>query len=347
MNSDFLDTWITRAKGIEFPAPRNEDATARLAALIAEGKKHILVAAGSPEEGDSLVLDAIRRLSKAGASVAEPDPLVGWLAVDIPLPHRMDATALVHRMVRRLYFTAVLHGLAELPALRDVVQSLRVGYLQTRGTLLAEESASTKKVSSGEAKISINPLKLGAKLTAAEEVAVAEKLASNMTRPDLFETEDQLLADIGVLTQLHLLVDIYLKDFRRDKFSRIDAVAEFFRSVYADIRNKRLIKIKPVFVFRADCVMASISILGFFGQAAGVASARDAKVIVVANPIVATLWDNDAGLRMLRSCFDLFRSESGPAPDATYWPTCARELINAPETSPEMKALLKKAFPGQ
>ncbi len=340
MIDDLLNLWVARlAKDSSLPV--SSDATRSLARLIDDPQSNVLVAAASLDEGRSSVVDALRHLAYRDADLSDARAEVtGWLVVDVPIPNQATPEQLVHRMVRRLYFAAVLHGLAEVPVLREAVQSLRLSYLQTRGAVTTTESTQSK--GKGEVGLSLD-LTQPIKLTASEELTVAESLSAQMQRMGVLEAEDQLVYDLHILMRLNAYITAYADVVGRT-LPRWEQVRGFFKACYARLRDKSRIRLRPVFVFEATSMGAAVSVLGLLSKAAAMAAAQGAQLVVIAGPGLTRAHEIDAatGHGVFRDQFQVF--EAGPAlerelGDAERW--LLEEIRSQnPELDPSVAAIL-------
>ncbi len=258
-------------------------------------RRHVVLLGDDVEGRREQLLVALRRLALHGARGGHGESKVtAWLVVNVPVASSMSPTALIHRMVRRLYFAAVLHGLGELPALREAVVALRQSFLQTRGDVsLADERSqrSSTGASLGVSLDSLSPLKL----TASEEVGLVEKFSASLPRADLYESEDQLIADLQLLNQLELLVTKSAR-LRRRKMSRGERVRNFFKDMYDPIRGTETIELRPVFVLEAASAAASVTLLQFLAEACALASGFEASLVIVGGQPLAALWEAEGRL---------------------------------------------------
>ncbi|MCA9717964.1 MAG: hypothetical protein H6713_24790 [Myxococcales bacterium] len=297
-----LNLWITRLHAAYpdgFPRAHGEGALAdpaqaiygALAHPVSERRlrRHVVVLSKEAEGARDHALAALRRLALNGARGGHGESLVtAWLVVNVPVASTMSPTALVHRMVRRLYLAAVLHGLGELPALREAVVSLRQSFLQTRGSVsLGDERSRTSK-SGAELGLSLDSLS-PLKLTAAEEVGLVERFSAALPRADLFETEDQLIADLQLLGQLEMLVARSAR-LRRRKMPRWERVRSFFKDMYDPIRALESLELRPVFVLEAGSAAASVTLLRFLSEACALASGFEASLVILGGPPLGALW---------------------------------------------------------
>lgn len=310
MSDRLLNLWISRLYAMHpggLPAPTDFDtlspaSQAIISALnknrgVQQLRRHVTVLTQTPKQAREATYEALRYLSYQGARQAQTHAtsvVPAYLVVDIPVPSAMSPTALVHRMVRRLYFAAVLQGLGELEILREAVMALRRNYLQCRGDVsLSNQSASKlrKGFDVGLALDFSSPLTL--KLTASEEVQVVEQFGASLPRADLFESEDQLLADLKLLSQLELLVSRNAELSRR-KMPRWEQVRSFFKNLYEPIRaiSGRL-ELRPVFVLEATSVAASVTAMRFLADACALASSFEASIVLSGGLPLAALWKAD------------------------------------------------------
>ena len=289
MNDPFLDLWITRlAKVPSVPVPAVDEGS--LATLIDDRNSNVLVSAASLDAGRSQVVDAMRSLAYRDADLDDTgDEATGWLIVDVPIPNQATPEQLVHRMIRRLYFAAVLHGLAEVPVLREAVQSLRMSYLQTRGQVTTSESNTIK----GKAEVGLSfDLTKPIKLTASEELTVAESLSAEMQRMNVIEAEDQLVYDLHILLQLNAYITAYA-DIVGRMLPRWEQVRGFFKACYARLRKKRTIRLRPLFVLEATSAGAAVTVLRLLSKAAAMAAAQGAQLVIIAGPVLVQALDAD------------------------------------------------------
>ena len=326
-----LDLWITRLHEQEDQPPEKVKASALATALRTKSPpRNLLVIGKTVAEAREAALASLRAAAHADLYDGL-ETTTGWLAVDVPVPHRVDPTLLIHRMIRRLYFAAVLHGLAELPAWREAVQSLRLSYLQTRGKVTTATNETTTGKLGADFGFSFSLDKpITAKLTASEEVKLAQSLSATMERLDLYEAEDQLLYDLEVLAALDAQVDRYA-EFANPRLPRWEHVRAFFKATYAKLRadqNRRFV-LQPVFVFEIHGGTAMVSVLSLLAQAAAVASAQGARVVLVGQEALAHAWKADAELGgpLFRDAFDCFYGSEAIG---------ARE----PELHPRQRALI-------
>lgn len=318
MIDELLNLWITRLPQ-ELPADEAfaaANGTELSGALCTEERpRNLIVVDKNLALAREAALGSLRVASHYDLFVSTTRTR-GWLAVDVPVPYRVDPTVLIHRMIRRLYFAAVLHGLAEIPVWREAVQSLRLSYLQTRGKVTSSSSETRTAKLGGDLSFSFSltePFK--AKLTASEEVKLAQGLSATLERLDLYEAEDQLLYDLQILAALDAQIDSYAK-FANPRLPRWEHVRGFFkaayRAVYARLGfgpGERAFSLAPVFVFELHGATAMISALSLLAQAAAVASAQGARVILVGNETLAHAWQADAklGSPLFRGAFDCYR----------------------------------------
>ncbi len=221
-------------------------------------------------------------------------PVVGWLAVDVPIPNVATAQQMLHRMIRRLYFSSVFHGLSTVPAFRSTVQSLRSSYLQTRGTVTTEDSTKTVGKGGPAVELSSNPLKLvSVKLTAEAEVEVAEKLAAEMERLDVLEAEDQLVQDLQLLTLLEVYLSKYADviDAKSERWERIKGLFRRLYARYLGPGSNRTFSLRPIFVFEAASAAEAIILLELLSAAAGLARAHGAQLVVAGHQPLAALFE--------------------------------------------------------
>lgn len=347
MIEELLDVWLTRLRE-DVDAPPDQVRAHPLAVELRDPARpsNLLVVGDTVEAARAATLECLRAAAHADL-YASTDYAAGWLAVDVPVPHRVDATVLIHRMIRRLYFAAVLHGLAEVPAWREAVQSLRLSYLQTRGRVTSDSSEDRSGKLGAEFGFSFSltePIK--AKLTASEEVKVAQRLSAAMERLDLFEAEDQLLYDLKILAALEAHVDYYAR-FADPRLPRWEHVRGFFKAAYAKLGSKRRFVLKPVFVFEIHGVTALISVLSLLAQAAAVASGQGARLILVGDRSLAAAWaaDRELGSPLMRGAFTAFDGVEGLAAAAPalgeLQTTLIRELVDKDKSlGAEIRAVL-------
>lgn len=283
MNDELLNLWVTRlAKAPAFVLPTVDEEP--LAQLIDDRASNVLVFTDSLDKGRARVVDALRRLAYRDADLDDTgEEATGWLIVDVPIPNQATPEQLVHRMIRRLYFAAVLHGLAEVPVLREAVQSLRMSYLQTRGSVKTSES--TQFTGKAEAGLSFDLTK-PIKLTASEELTVAESLTAEMQRMGVLEAEDQLVYDLHILLQLNAYITTYA-DIVGRTLPRWEQVRGFFKACYARLRKKRNIHLRPLFVLEATSAGAAVTVLRLLSKAAAIAAAQGAQLVIIAGPVLA------------------------------------------------------------
>lgn len=305
MNADLLNLWITRLRA------RHPSGVPK--GLLDEVQAEMsIVNAIDPAKGDTRH-HVVVAAKDARTSLSSADELTGWLAVDVPVSSAMNSTALAHRMLRRLYFAAVLHGLGEVPSLREAVQAMRISYLQTRGIVTTGRSQTSTEKLGGEVGASLDLTKpISVKLTAAEEVSIVENFSATMQRSDLIEAEDQLLCDLQMLSQLEILVNRYAQ-LRQIRLPRFEKIREFFKAMYADVRQVQQICLRPVFVLEAFSTSAAITLLRFAAEASALASNFSANLIFVGGPELAALWhaDEDLGHPVLRGFFSACLADDG------------------------------------
>lgn len=303
-----LDVWITRLREDADAPPAQVRAHPLSIELRSPPRpSNLLVVGDTVEAARAAALECLRAAAHADL-YDNPDYAAGWLAVDVPVPHRVDATVLIHRMIRRLYFAAVLHGLAEIPAWREAVQSLRLSYLQTRGRVTSDTSEDRSGKLGADFGFSFSLTEpIQAKLTASEEVKVAQRLSAGMERLDLFEAEDQLLYDLKILAALEAHIDYYAR-FADPRLPRWEHVRGFFKAAYAKLGSKRRFVLKPVFVLEIHGVTALISVLSLLAQAAAVASGQGARLVLVGDRTLAAAWeaDRELGSPLMRGAFTAF-----------------------------------------
>lgn len=304
MTNDLLELWFTRLDRSATaatlpPAPP-------LAIKIDEARCNVLIVGAQRDATRRRTLEALRHLALRDARLDGKADITGWLVIDVPVPNRIDATGLVHRMIRRLYFAAVLHGLAEIPAFRDAVHSLRMSYWQTRGNVTTGSSNEDVIKGGGELELSFNPFSpLKGKLTASEEVKVVESLATELQRLTLLEAEDQLLYDLALLTQLNALVDQYAA-LVKVQLPRWEVIRNFFRAAYSVFKDKKTFRLRPVFVLEALSPTSLAAVMAFLSDAAALANAQGAQLIVLGNELLKYAWDADQelGHAVFRDVFD-------------------------------------------
>ena len=217
----------------------------------------------------------------------------GWLAVDVPVPNAATPGQLIHRMIRRLYFSSVLQGLSEVPQYREAVLGMRSSYLQTRGKVTTKESESSKGNAGLE--LGFNPLKL-AKLTAGQEVTVAEELAAEMERLGVMEAEDQLFYDIQLLLELEGLVTKF-GDLVGQTMPRWEQLRAFFQRQYARfIEEKRTFSLRPLFVIDAMSLPEVIMVMELLSAAAGLSLSTGAQMLLVGSHVLNTALRADQEL---------------------------------------------------
>jgi hypothetical protein len=331
MMNDLLNLWITR---LPDNAP-NLPIDARIATFANNARSNLLYVANSCAVARRTVLDSM--LARAHADSAGLDKRA-WLAIDVPVPNRVSPTVIIHRMIRRLYFAAVLHGLAELEPFRDAVQSLRLSYLQTRGSVTTSSTDETTKKVGGEIGASLditNPL--SAKMTAEAEVKVAQELSAEMVRLDLYEAEDQLAYDLQLLAQLELFISRY-NQHTRQLLPRWEQIKNIFRLLYSRIDRGQPLALRPLFVLEARSAGAVVSLMTFLSDAASLASAQGAQLILIGGPDLTAAWQADRALGS-----GIFREQFvSAAADVVDLSKTQRTLFKAlseGELAPEVKAV--------
>ncbi|MBF0275772.1 MAG: hypothetical protein HQK84_11130 [Nitrospinae bacterium] len=294
MLNDYLNLWITRVANISSTDGQNGDEELSLA--IKDRKENLLVIDNDIAKNRKKILYTLRELALNDSKV--PNNVTGWLVVSVPVPNSINSAALLHRMIRKLYFSTVLHGLGEIPSLREAVQSLRLSFFQTRGTFTKNESSSKKRNEGADLgfSLSLTSPSISSKLTAAEEVTVLEGISAQMQQMNLMESEDQLLYDLQILTQLRLQVDQYAAQVTNAKIPRWELVRGFFKNVYANFQEKKEFNLRPVFVFEAYSLSSVISLLEFFSEAASLPGLQDAEIIVLGGEILHSVFLADEKL---------------------------------------------------
>lgn len=356
MTSELLDLWITRLRVLEAEPPSGA-AGNDLAGLIAAGDGNVVAFYQSQAEGRANLHKALARCAldssgrvEAAAGLAPPDPLEGWLVVDLPIPGRASSTEIVHRMISRLYFAAVLHGLAERPGLREAVQALRLSFLQTRGKVTTGSTSSRTEKAGVDLGVSFDLTQpITAKLTAAEELEVAECFSAEMERLGLYEAEDQLLFDLQLLAQLQACVDRYAA-VREPLLPRWEQVRGYFRAAYGTLGPKTPLRLRPVIVLEAQTLTAVTSLLVLLADAASLATAQGAQLVVLGGPLLARVWvdDEQLGHPLFRHRFRAHRpnqAAAAPAQPADPRATLERILVARPDLPAEVRDLLERAWP--
>ncbi len=298
-----LNLWITRlhARPGAWREPALEGAASSVYDALVHPinerhmRRHVMLLGDETQRGRDQLLAALQRLALNGARTGHGESKVtAWLIVNVPVASSMSPTALIHRMVRRIYFAAVLHGLGELPALREAVVALRQSFLQTRGSVSLSDERSQRSERGAELGVSLDSLS-PLKLTASEEVGLVEKFSAQLPRADLYESEDQLIADLQLLNQLELLVTKSAR-LRRRKMSRGERVRNFFKDMYEPIRGVEAVELRPVFVLEAATAAASVTLLQFLSEACALASGFEASLVILGGRPLAALWEAERRL---------------------------------------------------
>jgi hypothetical protein len=309
MTDAYLDLWPTYGSALIAP-------TNALPALVSglAGRGNIAVIGDTPERARQVLLTALRLRAKQSydqlisPQPSAPGPYEGWLVIDVPIPNQVTPVQLVHRMIRRLYFASVLHGLGEVPAFRETMQALRIAFLQTRGSVSRSEEQEKVEQGSAEVGVSLKAAvpEFSAKLTAGDEVKVVERLSAEMERLDLFEAEDELMYDLKLLQRLDLFVSAHAQ-FLSDgsRLPRWERVRSWFKHVYELLHFDRGIVLRPAFVFEANSTFTVIELMRFLSQAAGLARAHYAQVLLLGGlPLALAIQaDADLGGPILRGGF--------------------------------------------
>ena len=344
-----LDLWLTRLREDEPDLPALAKSSP-LAIALRDTRSNIVVIGDDVASARAAALGSLRVAAHADLYSSQDD-VTGWLAVDVPVPHEVEATVLIHRMIRRLYFAAVLHGLAEVPAWREAVQSLRLSYLQTRGQVTTETSESKSGKLGADFGFSFSLTEpISAKLTASEEVRVAQRLSASMQRLDLFEAEDQLLYDLRILAALDAQVDCYAK-FADPRLPRWEQVRGLFKAAYATVlQPKRRFALAPVFVFELHGVSAVVCVLALLARAAAIASGQGARIVLIGDRTLGAAWavDRKLGGALFRGAFAPFDASGEPlAADASprvsaMQATFIQDLVarEASKLGPQLRAVL-------
>ncbi len=352
MTNELMNLWITRLASLaEAPNPVPEDSVeAALAIRIKDCQTNILVFDEKVENARKLVVRAVEKLALEDSKIKD-DQVTGWLAIDVPIPNSINPTGLMHRMVRRLYFAAVVHGLAEVPSLREAVQSLRLSYFQTRGSLTTGQSSTRTQKEGAEFSAALSLTKpLAGKLTAAEEVTEVERMSAEMQRMDLMESEDQLLYDLEVLTQLRMHVDRYAQ-FVDPKLPRWEHVRGWFRSAYARFSKTPHFQLRPLFVFEATSLTSVIALMNFLSDAASLPTAQNAEIVVIGGPVLWQAFEADRSLNhpIFRAHFEKY-PENLPAMDTSWLAPAIQRMIETDtqhKIAPEVVQVLETMKDGQ
>ena len=292
MTSEVLDLWITRMQALKSP-PAWSSVNAPLYNLLETKGQHVAVVAPTVDIARNAAMYEFFTLAMLGAK-GKPNPVdntieyTGWLMADVPVPTivhsaRDLSTKIAHRMIRRLYFTCVLQGLAQMPALREVVQAVRLTYLQTRGEVSTVESESSK-IADGAGldwELSLKPSIKG-RLTASEEVTLVESLTTKMVRLELMEAEDELLYDLQLLQELSLQVDRHARRIKDKTVPRWECIKGFFTNMYHRIMSEKSeLSLRPVFVFEASSLSSVVALMSFLADASALARCHEAKIVVL------------------------------------------------------------------
>lgn len=295
---DYLYLWPSYGSALvvtDHDLRRAQEARLPLAGSVA-------VVAGDHRDARRELLRALRVRAKQSYELltrgTQSEPVDGWLVIDVPIPARIEPTEILHRMIRRLYYAAVLHGLGEVPAFRETVQTLRLAFLQTRGMVaLGRDTEGVQKAGFElGGKIGASP-EITAKLTAGDELKVVEKLNAQMARLDLFEAEDELTYDLAILQRLEMFADQYSAQIGEPgSVPRWEKVRGWFKQLYAPLHTRAGIRLRPAFVFEATSVVAVLGLARFFAQAASIANAHGAEIFILGGPELAAAIQADADL---------------------------------------------------
>ena len=330
----------------------NPDPNPALTGAIKAGG-NVCVLGQNREEAHRALVTSLRICAKESydaltsrASALTPD---AWLVVDVPIPTRVEPRDLLHRMIRRLYFSAVLHGMGEINTFRETVQVLRIAYLQTRGTV--SQGQETESVDRGGVelggKLSANP-EFSAKLSAGDEVKVVEKLNAEMARLDLFEAEDELTYDLTILQRLEMFADRHAQAVSGTAgiIPRWEKVRGWFKDLYAPLQTHNGIRLRAAYVFESASVTTSLSLIRFFAQAAGLASSQSAQILLAGGPELeaAHAADSNIGEPVFRGAFEVQRlPTAAQGAVSTEQKNLLKEMLaNPPESwTPEIGAIAK------
>jgi len=272
---------------------------------------NVAVLGGSFFDAKRALVTSLRNCAKeshdrlVGGTVLQPTD--GWLVVDVPIPARVEPYQLLHRMIRRLYFSAVLHGMGEVESFRETVQVLRLAFLQTRGKVSQGRDAESVDKSGFElgGNLKLSP-EVSAKLTAGDEVKIVEKLNAEMARLDLLEAEDELTYDLTILQRLEIFADQHAQALGEPGIlPRWEKIRGWFKKVYSPLSLKGGIRLRAAYVFEARSVVTVLGLARFLAQAAGLASAHAAQILLLGGPELAAAIqaDRELGRPVFRGSF--------------------------------------------
>ncbi len=342
---EFLYLWPIYGSALQIIAEQNPALTGSL-----DNGGNLCVLADKPATAKQALVTSLRVCAKRSydeltnrATNSFPD---AWLVVDVPIPAQVEPRDLLHRMIRRLYFSAVLHGMGEIATFRETVQVLRMAYLQTRGSVSQGRNTETLNQAGVElgGKLGIKP-ELSAKLSAGDEVRVVETLNAEMARLDLFEAEDELTFDLTILQRLELFADRHAQAMGGGSIPRWEKIRSWFKDIYAPLQTQQGLRLRAAYVFEATSVVKVLSVTRFFAQAAGLASSQSAQILLTGGIELraAIEADREIGSPVFRDSFDIQQvSDTWPTVSSKQKDLLKTIVQNPPiDWPPEVTAIAK------